>query len=121
MKRLNQAPRNCPVCSETLTLTRLSCDGCGTELAGHFPTCEYCALGADDRETLRVFLASRGNMREVERHLGVSYPTARTRFDTILVSLGLISRSQDGPESMEVLESLADGAIDVDEAMRRLG
>ena len=36
-----------------------------------------------------MFLASRGNLREVERHLGVSYPTARLRFDRLLDKLGL--------------------------------
>lgn len=120
MRRLNQAPRNCPVCNERLALTRLSCDECGTELAGHFPTCEYCALGLDDRETLQIFLASRGNMREVERHLGVSYPTARTRFDAILNRLGVAPETQDQAPELDVLESLAEGNIDVDEALRLL-
>ncbi|MGH9196594.1 MAG: DUF2089-like zinc ribbon domain-containing protein, partial [Acidimicrobiia bacterium] len=42
-----QAPRLCPVCGETLALTRLSCDECGTEISGHFPTCEFCSLTPD--------------------------------------------------------------------------
>lgn len=128
MTALKQAPRSCPVCGETLALTRLSCDECGTELAGHFPTCEYCALSPDDRETLRVFLASRGNMKELERHLGVSYPTARARFDAILAKVGLEAGEAEGAEaageekpSIDVLESLSKGDIDVDEALRRLG
>lgn len=128
MTRLKQAPRNCPVCGEILALTRLSCDECGTELAGHFPTCEYCALPEDDRETLRVFLASRGNMKEVERHLGVSYPTARARFDMILGKVGIEPEgetvepvAEEEAPSMDVLDALAKGDIDVDEALRRLG
>jgi hypothetical protein len=126
MKHLKHAPRNCPVCGETLALTRLSCDECGTELAGHFPTCEYCSLGPEDRETLRVFLQSRGNVKELERHLGVSYPTARARFDGILGKLGMEpTGDQTAPEveanedSLEVLESLSRGDIDVEEALRR--
>lgn len=121
MKGHKQAPRTCPVCSENLALTRLSCDECGTELSGHFPTCEYCGLSSEDRETLRVFLSSRGNMKEVERHLNVSYPTARARFDQILVKLG--HDTSDEPlstDAMDTLESLAGGQIDVEEALRRL-
>ncbi len=122
---LRQAPRQCPVCSERLILTRLACEECGTELAGTFPTCEYCSLSSDDRETLRVFLASRGNMKELERHLGVSYPTARARFDGILRKLGIDGddSSEDPPEvrpSVALLEELAQGKVDVDEALRRL-
>ena len=54
-----------------------------------FSTCEFCALDDAENELLRVFLASRGNLREVEKHLGVSYPTARLRFDRLLGKLGL--------------------------------
>lgn len=120
MKGYKQAPRTCPVCSEHLALTRLSCDECGTELSGHFPTCEYCGLSSEDRETLRVFLASRGNMKEVERHLNVSYPTARARFDQILLKLGHDTSERPSTEAMDTLESLAGGQIDVEEALRRL-
>lgn len=114
------------MCGENLALTRLSCDECGTKLAGHFPTCEYCALGLEDRETLRVFLASRGNMKEVERHLDVSYPTARARFDAILTRLGIepgnVEDDATGSagNSMSVLESLASGKIDVEDALKQL-
>src|SRR6266511_4106725 len=82
-------PRDCPVCGETLALTRLSCRACGTELSGDFQACEFCALTGEDRELLRVFLVSRGNMKDVQRHLDVSYPTARLRFDGLLAKLGL--------------------------------
>ena len=128
-QRLKQAPRNCPVCGDVLALTRLSCDECGTELAGHFPTCEYCSLPPDDRETLRVFLSARGNMKELERHLGVSYPTARARFDTILSKLGIQATDgdpiddeevRDNKPSQETLDALSRGEIDVEEALRRL-
>lgn len=128
MARLQIAPRQCPVCGEILVLTRLACDECGTELSGHFPTCEYCSLSAEDRETLRVFLSSRGNMKELERHLEVSYPTARARFDALLTRLGHEaaaideeeSEEQTKEESIDVLEALSKGEVDVDEALRRL-
>jgi len=119
------APRDCPVCGDRLALTRLSCQACGTELSGAFEACDFCSLGSDDRQVLRVFLASRGNMKDLERHLGVSYPTARARFDTLLAKLGIerpaapAEDADDGP-SLDVLERLAQGDIDVDEALRRL-
>jgi len=119
------APRDCPVCGERLALTRLGCDGCGTELSGHFTACEYCSLPAEDRTVLRVFLASRGNMKDLERHLGVSYPTARARFDALLRRLGVDRTAAGGagptPPPTDVLEALAAGDIDVEEAMRQLG
>lgn len=122
MRQVRQAPSSCPVCGEALALTRLTCPGCETELSGNFERCEFCALSADDREALRVFLAARGNMKELERHLGVSYPTARARFDQILGRLGLEPARPPVPAAarVELMEKVARGEIDIDEALRRL-
>jgi hypothetical protein len=114
------APRDCPVCGDRLALTRLSCEQCGTELAGRFEACEFCSLPPADRELLRVFLVSRGNMKELERHLGVSYPTARARFDAVLGRLGLDRPAPPAESRLDLLARLASGDIDVDEALRRL-
>jgi hypothetical protein len=114
------APRDCPVCGDRLSLTRLSCQSCGTELSGEFESCEFCSLSPDDRQVLRVFLSSRGNMKDLERHLGVSYPTARARFDALLSRLGLgPERPAPGPR-VDLLEQLAKGEINVDQALQKL-
>ena len=119
-------PRSCPVCNGRLALTRLSCPECETELSGVFESCDFCSLDADDREMLRVFLRSRGNMKELERHLGVSYPTARLRFNKLLTKLGLDTRQEkpapkpSRPVKVEVLEQLARGEITPDEAQAQL-
>lgn len=114
-------PANCPVCSTRLATTRLTCPSCSTELSGAFESCEFCVLGDDDRAVLRVFLASRGNMKELERHLGVSYPTARARFDALLARLG-IEREPAPPSTsrVELMEQVARGELDVEEALKRL-
>jgi hypothetical protein len=122
-------PRDCPVCHHRLDVTQLGCAQCGTGLSGHFQPCEFCGLDDTDRETLRVFLASRGNMKELERHLGVSYPTARARFDSLLGRLGLLDQpapSEAAPAPpprdprLETLEALARGDVSVDAARARL-
>jgi hypothetical protein len=102
-------------------LTRLGCQSCGTELSGLFEPCEFCGLAEEDRDLLRVFLSSRGNMKELERHLAVSYPTARARFDALLERLGLAGAAVPEDRSrLGILEALARGELDVDEAQQRL-
>lgn len=88
-KPLYHAPAECPVCGDQLITIRKGCLHCGTEIAGEFASCDFCALGDGELSLLRVFLASRGNLREVEKHLRVSYPTARARLDAVLAKLGL--------------------------------
>lgn len=119
--RGRRPPLNCPVCNERLALTRLTCPSCDTELSGGFATCEFCVLSNEDRDLLRVFLASRGNMKDLERHLGVSYPTARARFDALLGKIGIDRpAAAPSPSRTELMEQVARGEIDIDEALQRL-
>jgi hypothetical protein len=114
-------PASCPVCSTRLAVTRLTCPSCETELSGAFASCEFCVLTDEDRDVLRVFLASRGNMKELERHLAVSYPTARARFDALLAKLGIDRGPVPAPPSkVELMEQVARGELSIDEALERL-
>jgi hypothetical protein len=117
---VRRPPSNCPVCNQRLATTRLTCPDCSTELSGAFTSCEFCVLSNEDREVLRVFLASRGNMKELERHLGVSYPTARARFDALLAKIGIDRPAPAPPSRVELMEQVARGEIDIDEALKRL-
>ena len=123
----HQAPSDCPVCGDRLRVTSLGCESCGTQLSGRFSGCAYCALGAGDQKMLRTFLVSRGNMKDLARELGVSYPTARQRFAELLVRLGVENAAESsapsaGPVDREdVLRRLASGELDLDEAAALLG
>ncbi|MDO5067967.1 MAG: DUF2089 domain-containing protein [Propionibacteriaceae bacterium] len=102
---LYQAPADCPVCDAQLITTRKGCRRCGSELAGEFASSAYDRLDATEHELLRVFLGSRGNLREVEKHLGVSYPTARARFDAVLAKLGMLPESSPATPEPEPLQA----------------
>ena len=115
----HRAPADCPVCGDRLSVTRLGCGSCGTELAGVFTSCAFCALNESETEMLRVFLASRGNLRDLERHLGVSYPTARLKFNQLLEKLGLATGTEaptTGLTRDQVLAEVASGALTPAEA-----
>ena len=80
---------NCPVCESRLHVTRLHCNTCGTTIEGEFSVGRFANLGRDQMLLLEAFLRSRGNLRELERELGVSYPTIRGRVEGLLRALGL--------------------------------
>lgn len=79
----------CPVCANELTITRLQCRGCGTSLEGEFGVGRFGRLAQEQLTLLESFLRSRGNLREMERDLGISYPTIRGRLDALVRVLGL--------------------------------
>ena len=79
----------CPVCSGELTIARLHCRSCGTALEGEFGVGRFGRLDREQLSLLESFLRSRGNLKEMERELGISYPTVRGRVDALIRSLGL--------------------------------
>jgi hypothetical protein len=89
----------CPVCASDLAVTRLHCGTCGTSLEGEFSVGRFGRLSREQMGLLESFLRSRGNLREMERELGLSYPTVRSRVDALVRALGLGDGSRpDEPE-----------------------
>jgi len=80
---------DCPVCDSPLTVTRLHCNNCGTTIEGEFTVGRFSRLNREQYALLESFLRSRGNLRELERELGVSYPTVRNRVEALLRALDL--------------------------------
>ena len=70
-------------------MTRLHCRACGTTLEGDFNVGRFARLGREQFALLETFLRARGNLKDLERELGVSYPTVRARVDALLRALGL--------------------------------
>jgi hypothetical protein len=83
----------CPVCSNELAVTRLNCRSCGTTLEGDFSVGRFGRLSRDQLALLESFLRSRGNLREMERELGISYPTVRSRVEALVRALGFGPRA----------------------------
>jgi hypothetical protein len=128
----------CPVCSDELTITRLHCRTCGTALEGEFGVGRFGRLDRDQMRLLESFLRSRGNLKEMERELGISYPTVRGRVDALVRALGLSDGADEAADSIDedaepeaaavdtsaerraILEQLAAKEISADEAATRL-
>ena len=110
----------CPVCGRAMHVTRMHCSACKTTIEGAFEACKFCQLDEEQRQFVEVFLTSRGNIKEVERLLGISYPTVRNRLDTVIEALGYrVEREQDHRRK-EILEALNKGEISSEEAIKLL-
>ena len=111
----------CPVCGEELYVTKLSCHKCHTHIEGNFTLCKFCKLTKEQQDFVEVFIKSRGNIKEIEKELGISYPTVRGRLENVIEALGY-SPKFEGPkvDKKEVLEKLNNGEISSEEALRLL-
>jgi len=85
----------CPVCSGELAVTRLHCRSCGTTIEGDFAVGRFGRLSRDQLALLESFLRSRGNLRDMERELGISYPTVRARVEALVRALGFGPRTDE--------------------------
>jgi hypothetical protein len=94
------------------------CSQCGTEVSGDFTVCPFCSLDGENRRLLELFLLARGNLKAVQRMLGVSYPTARTRIEEMFNTLE--TRMSGEERSMDILEKLHSGEISVEDAIDSL-
>jgi hypothetical protein len=85
---------NCPICGGELELVKLKCISCDLTLEGKLPTSRLASLSSDQQQFVEVFLLARGNIKEVERELGISYPTVRKKLDEVTQTLGARPRSR---------------------------
>ena len=126
----------CPTDGGDLAVTELTCLDCGTVVRGQYAPCPFCRLAAEDLAFLLVFVRNRGNVKEMERELGVSYWTIRGRLNEVIASMGLEPGGEpEGPDEpeqadalpesrtaarQEVLERLRRGEISAEEAAAEL-
>jgi hypothetical protein len=99
----------CPVCASELAVTRLRCGECGTTIEGEFSVGRFGRLSREQVQVLESFLRSRGNLRDMERELGISYPTVRARVEALVRALGFGPRDEADPPTPA--EAAADAAI----------
>ena len=101
----------CPVCQGELMISRLHCRSCGTALEGEFGVGRFGRLSREQLALLESFLRSRGNLKEMERELGISYPTVRSRVDALVRALGLADGEGDAPAEADAFEPDAAPAV----------
>jgi hypothetical protein len=99
----------CPVCDHRLEVTRLHCAECDTTLEGRFTVGRFGRLNREQLGLLETFLRARGNLRDLERELGISYPTVRNRLESLLRALGLTDLSS---RDADVTDPPAEDAAD---------
>jgi len=107
----------CPFCGDELSISRLNCGGCKTQIDTTLEIPGYFRLPPDLQEFVMTFLRCQGKIRDVERELGISYPTVCKRLDLVNELLGNtgspITRNQ-------ILEQLERGEISVQVATQLL-
>jgi hypothetical protein len=123
---MNLVIGDCPICKETLQVTRLYCPNCDTTLEGHFALGPFHQLSADQLAFIEIFVRCEGKINRVGEELGISYPTVRSRLADVIRAMGYEVGEEEAPaaisdeERKAILEQLAQGKISSEDAVKRL-
>jgi hypothetical protein len=127
-EHLNQLPFKDPVSGKDLYVSELTCDESGVSIRGRFEVPRYARLDADQARFLEAFLKCRGVINAMEKELGISYPTVKTRLEALLQALDITPVKEDAPRKDKsageakrtVLDQLEKGEITPEEAKAKL-
>ena len=111
----------CPVCSSELTVARLKCDACDTVIENNFRLSKFDYLSEEELYFTETFLRCRGNIKEVEKELGISYPTVRAKLDAVIKQLGYDTGADErAARREEILKALENREITAEQALAQL-
>jgi hypothetical protein len=117
-------PGQCPVCKETMEVTRVYCRHCDTTIEGHFSLGRFDRLSAEQLRFAEIFVYCEGKITRVQEEMGVSYPTVRARLNDLIRAMGYEIEAEPvgiSPEERQsILEDLAAGKISSEDAVELL-
>jgi hypothetical protein len=125
---MHPIPSKCPVCGETLTVTRLHCPSCDTNIEGRFEFSRLERLSLEQRAFVEMFVRLDGKLNWAAQELKVSYPTVRSRLDDVIRAMGYEvqeappaeEKARAGEQRQAILDDLAAGKISTAEAIKQL-
>ena len=120
-------PDRDPVSGGPLFISELVCEESGVSIRGKFDIPRLCRLDEEQTKFLETFLRCRGNITGVEKELGISYPTVRSRLDALLETLELApvkedtaKKEKEAEAKRSIIDQLERGEITAAEATAKL-
>jgi len=77
-------PIICPSCEKSLSVSKLKCDACGTEVNGNYSMPLYLKLSKEEQDFIMDFFLASGSIKEMARQKSTSYPTMRNYMDDLI-------------------------------------
>ncbi len=87
-------PLYCPSCTLPLEVTSLECTDCATRVNGKFPLPLLVSLPQEDQTFIIEFVKRSGSLKEMAKHLGLSYPSVRNKLDEIIQKINALETGQ---------------------------
>ncbi|HOY85265.1 MAG: DUF2089 domain-containing protein [Candidatus Cloacimonetes bacterium] len=106
---------SCPICKHALEIRELRCPACEISYRGNFSQSWLGGLDPRQLEFVKLFIIVQGNIKEMEKRLGISYPTVKNRLAEIIRLI--VNESPSVEDFGDILSDLEQGFISVEEAI----
>ncbi|NLW18438.1 MAG: DUF2089 domain-containing protein [Candidatus Cloacimonetes bacterium] len=108
----------CPLCKGELMVKEFHCAACRVSFRGSFSQSWVHGLKPEQLEFIKLFVVGQGNIREMEKRLGISYPTVKNRLAEIIRQ---ITKEEPGElDYSDIIGDLDQGFISVEEALEMI-
>jgi hypothetical protein len=119
---MNPVIGQCPICHDTLFVTKLHCRNCDTGIEGHFTLGRLYSLAPEQLDFVETFVRCEGKIKWVEKELGLSYPAVRARLSDVIRAMGYeVGEPEEKGVSddvrQQILSDLNSGKLTAEEAL----
>mgnify|MGYP001035415985 FL=1 len=88
---------------------------------GEFQLSKFDYLTKEQQYFIEVFIKNQGNIKQIEKELGISYPTVKKSLEEVTQALGYkVEDSKDDEKRMEIFERIRKGELTIEEAEAQL-
>ena len=118
---MNSVIGQCPICNDTLHVTRLHCRNCDTSIEGHFSLGRLYQLSPEQLSFIETFIKCEGKINRVEQEMGMSYPAVRSRLTEVIEAMGYEvgpAEPELSPEARQaILDDISSGKLSAEEGL----
>lgn len=109
---------SCPICKKELVIREYYCPECAVGFTGDFTQGWFTGLKPQQLEFVKLFILVQGNIKEMEKRLGISYPTVKNRLAEII---SVIAREEPSETDFsDIFSDLEQRFISVEEAINMI-
>lgn len=100
-----------------LVITEIQSKQKDLTIKGEFQLSKFDYLSKEQQYFIEVFIKNQGNIKQIEKELGISYPTVKKNLDEVSQALGCkVETPKEDEKRIDIFNQIRNGLISIEEA-----
>ena len=100
-----------------LVVTEIQSKAKDITIRGQFQLSKFDYLTKEQQYFIEVFIKNQGNIKQIEKELGISYPTVKKNLEDVSSALGYkVEKEKDDDKRIEIFEKIRNGELTIEDA-----